>query len=91
MVALSGVVVLGSCRAVKDGTGVERAEYGHEMSSPLEGFWKKTWIRKKGDSHKLPTVRALQVLRGQAHGVAFRVVCRYQRCGRGFRRAILPF
>ena len=52
MVALSGVVVLGSCRAVKDGTGVERAEYGHEMSSPLEGFWKKTWIRKKGDSHK---------------------------------------
>ena len=32
MVALSGVVVLGSCRAVKDGTGVERAEYGREMS-----------------------------------------------------------
>lgn len=24
------------------------AETGH----PLEGFWKKTWIRKKGDSHK---------------------------------------
>ena len=26
----------------------DEAETGH----PLEGFWKKTWIRKKGDSHK---------------------------------------
>lgn len=47
MVALSGVVVLGSCRAVKDGTGVERAEYGHEMSSPLEGFGRRLGFGRK--------------------------------------------
>lgn len=23
-------------------------------TNPLEGFWKKTWIRKKGDSQKAP-------------------------------------
>ena len=54
MCGVAGLLVTTTMRA-ESGLSVsavtmsaDEAETGH----PLEGFWKKTWIRKKGDSHK---------------------------------------
>ena len=56
MCGVAGLLVTTTMRA-ESGLSVsavtmsaDEAETGH----PLEGFWKKTWIRKKGDSHRVP-------------------------------------
>lgn len=57
LVGMCGAAGLLVTPAMRDESGLSvsavtmsanEAETGH----PLEGFWKKTWIRKKGDSHK---------------------------------------